>query len=142
VTRLAALVVVLLAAPSGLAADPPAGGGLAYTPPVPPGPPDVTGLILRLFGLTALMLALCGGVVWLVRRSRQVRVAKTGDAGRLRHEGSLALGHRCAIHLIQADGQAVAVTTDATGLQSLVVLSEPFETALAEAGAQGAPGQA
>ncbi|MDB5312201.1 MAG: hypothetical protein JWO38_6403 [Gemmataceae bacterium] len=134
-TRPAALAVAVLTVPWLLAADPPAGGGLAYTPPAPPGPPDVTGLVLRLFGLTAVMLALCGGVLWLVRRSKQVSGATAGAAGRLRHEGSLALDRRCAVHLIHADGHAVAVTTDATGLRSLVVLAEPFEAALAEAGA-------
>ena len=134
-TRIAALAVLLMAAADVLSADPPAGGGLAYTPPVPPAPPDVGTLVVKLFVLTALMVGLCVGVVWAVRRSGRVRAARVGDAGRLRHEGSLVLDRRCAVHLIQADGQTVAVTTDATGLRSLVVLSDPFDAALDEAGA-------
>jgi hypothetical protein len=88
--RLAA-AVVLLAVPFLIAAGP----GLEYTPPTAPAAPDVAGLIFRLFGLTAAMIALCGGVVWLVRRVKQPAAAK-GDPARLRHEGSLPLDRRCA----------------------------------------------
>jgi hypothetical protein len=119
---------VLFAVPFLIAAGP----GLEYTPPTAPAAPDVAGLIFRLFGLTAAMIVLCGGVVWLVRRVKQPAAAK-GDPTRLRHEGSLPLDRRCAVHLVNADGHTVAVTTDATGLRSLVVLSEPFEQALDDA---------
>lgn len=137
-TRLAALIFLLLVASNLTATDPPLAGpsdragGLDYSPPTPPAPPDPAGLVGRLFGLTAGMLILCGGVVWLVRRAKRPPVT-AGASGRLVHEGSLTLDRRCAVHLIRADGHTVAVTTDGTGLRSIVVLSDPFEPVLDEA---------
>lgn len=130
--RLLALVLVVAAGP-GRAADPPARpGGLEYTPPAPPAAADPAGLVTRLFGLTAGVLVLCGGVVWAARRAKRAP-AGVGGNGRLAHEGSLALDRRSAVHLIRADGHTVAVTTDATGLRSLVVLTDPFDPALDDA---------
>ncbi len=128
----AALVIVLLAAVAALA-DPP-GGELKYTPPAAPAPPDPTGLLLRLFGLTAGMVALCAGSVWLARRVNRPRAAAGAPgADRIRHRGSLMLDRRGTVHLYDVDGQAVAVTTDASGLRSIVVLSEPLDAASADA---------
>lgn len=113
-----------------------ADGGLAYEPPTAPPPPDAAGLVVRLFALTAVALAACGGVVWLARRAGRANRPATdpGAAGRLVLDGTLALDRRCSVHLVRADGHTVAVTTDATGLRSLVLLSEPFQTMLDEAG--------
>jgi hypothetical protein len=132
-------ITLLLAAPAP-AADPPSPPqtGLDYTTPAPPAPPDPAGLVMRLVGLTAGLIAACGVVVWLAKRSNRPAPA-TGDPTRLTHEGTLALGRRAAIHLLRADGQQVVVTTDATGIGSIVVLSEPFEDALsAETDSPGA----
>lgn len=132
-------VVAVLLAPCLMAADPAppgpggAGGGLTYTPPAPPGPPDVAGLVVRLFGLTAGTIAVCGGILWAVRRMNRLQAPNVGPADRLRHDGSLAIDRRCTVHLIHADGHAVAATTDASGLRSLVLLSDPFEKVLNEA---------
>lgn len=128
--RLAAVVV--LAVPVLLGADAP--GGLGYTPPSPPPAPDPAGLVLKLFLLTGGAIAACGGVVWLARRSNRPPVVPADSAGRLVLEGSLPLPRRCSVHLVRADGHTVAVTTDATGLRSMVLLSEPFQTMLDEAG--------
>ncbi|MBA4065292.1 MAG: hypothetical protein C0501_16595 [Isosphaera sp.] len=108
--------------------------GLAYTAPAPPAAPDVTGLVTKLVGLTAGLLTLCGLVAWVARRAGRP-AAPTGEAGRLRHEGTLVLDRRCSVHLIRADGHEVAVTTDATGVRAIVVLSEPFDVSLSEPGA-------
>jgi uncharacterized iron-regulated membrane protein len=129
VTRVLALVVLLVAAPVLWAADAP---GLQYTPPEAPAAPNPAALVLRLVGLTAALLGLCAVVLWLARRANRHPTAKDA-AGRMQHEGTLALDRRCAVHLIRVDGQAVAVTTDATGLRSVVVLTEPFESALTAA---------
>jgi hypothetical protein len=126
VTRaLFALTLILCGAGPALGAA----GDLDYTPPAAPAPPDAAGLVFRLVGLTAALLVLCGGVLWFARRAHRPADLK-GDGGRLRHEGSLVLDRRCAVHLVRVDGQTVAVTTDATGLRSIVLLSEPFEAAL------------
>jgi len=127
-------LAALLAVPLLLAADP-AAGGLAYAPPTPPAAPDPAAVLFRLFGLTAAALLACGLVLWLLRRSKRP-AAPTNGAGRLLHDGSLPLDRRCTLHLLRADGHAVAVTTDATGLRSLVVLSEPFDHLLAAAAAR------
>jgi hypothetical protein len=117
-------------ATAALADDP-----LTYTPPERPAAPDPSGLLLRLVLVTAGALAVCAVVMWLARRSQRV-AARADPDGRLRHEGSLALDARSAVHLIRVDGQQVAVTTDATGLRSIVLLSEgeSFAAALAAAG--------
>ena len=129
------LGIALLLAASSRAADPPAApqSGLDYTAPAAPAPPDPAGLVVRLVGLTAALLVVCGVVVWLSKRANRAPAAQ-GDPTRLTHEGTLALGRRAAIHLLRADGQTVVVTTDATGIGSIVVLSEPFEEVLSDAG--------
>jgi hypothetical protein len=118
-----------------LAADAP--GGLTYTPPASPPPPDPAGLVLKLFLLTAGTIGACAGVVWLARRTNRPPAVPADSAGRLVLEGSLPLPRRCSVHLVKADGHTVAVTTDATGLRSMVLLSEPFQTMLDEAGGAG-----
>jgi hypothetical protein len=109
--------------------------GLDYAPPAAPAPPDTAGLVLRLGALTAALVAVCGAVIWFARRANRPTGLKGDGGGRLRHEASLALDRRSAVHLVSVDGQTVAVTTDATGLRSLVVLADPFETALEAANA-------
>jgi hypothetical protein len=54
-------------------------------------------------------------------------------AGRIHHEGSLQLDRRSTIHLMRVDGQTIAVTTDGTGLRSVVLLSEAFDPVFEEA---------
>lgn len=125
----AAVGVALLA--GGAAAQAPA--GLDYAPPAPPPPPDPVALVARLVGMTAVLLGLCGLVAWLARRADRGGLAKGSDNGRMGLVGSLPLGGRSAVHLIRVDGRAVAVTTDATGVRSVAVLSESFGAALAEA---------
>lgn len=130
-TRAALALGLLVLVPAAARAVPP---GLEYAPPAPPPPPSATGLVLKLVGLTAVTVGLCAGVLWLARRAARPPEAR-GAAGRMALEGSLQLDRRCVLHLIRVDGQAVAVTTDATGLRALVLLSEPFGAALEAAGA-------
>jgi hypothetical protein len=134
----ARVLAIALAAVLAVAADAPP-GDLTYTPPPHPAPPDPAGLVTRLVGVTAGVLVLCGGVLWLARRA-QGGTALPDAGGLLRHVGRLPLAHRSVVHLIEADGHTVAVTVDATGLRSITVLSEPFEAALAAApGPAGGP---
>jgi len=125
------LGVVLFAAQC-FAAGSSVGGDLEYTPPAPPVAPDPASLLLRLIGLTAALLVVCAVVFWLAKRSNRLLIAKGNTAGRMRHDGTLNLDRRSAVHLIQVDGQSVAVTTDASGLRSIVVLSEQFDKFLNE----------
>ena len=105
---------------------------LEYAPPAPPAPPDPAGLVLRLAALVAALMVAALAAVWLARRAARPTGLKGDGNGRLRHEASLPLDRRSAVHLVQVDGQTVAVTTDATGLRSLVLL---FDAALDAAGA-------
>lgn len=121
-TRAALALVALWALPAVALAVPP---GLEYAPPAPPAPPSSAGLVFKMVALTALVLCVCGGVLWFARRAGAQPVGP-GPAGRMSLEGSLALDRRSTLHLVRVDGLTVAVTTDATGLRSLVLLSEPF----------------
>lgn len=119
------LLCLLLAAPA--AADSLADG---YTPPTAPAAPNPAGLLLRLVLLTAGTLLLCGGILWVARRAAHVRTVNADGGGRMKHLGSLTLDRRSTVHVISVDGQQVSVTVDATGLRSMVVLSEPFRDTL------------
>jgi flagellar biogenesis protein FliO len=123
-------VRLLLALAASILAAPLRAEELAYAPPVAPPPPDPTSLLLRLAGLTAFTLAVCGALIWLVRRGTRAAHGPTSD--RLVLLGGLPLHGRSSVHLLKVDGQEVAVTTDATGIRSIVVLSAPFDDVLAE----------
>lgn len=103
---------------------------IAYSQPVVPPPPDPTSLFLRLAMLTACTLLVCGGLIWVVRRGTRGTPGPTNN--RLVVTGNLVLNGRSSVHLLKADGQDVAVTTDSTGIRSIVVLSAPFDEVLAE----------
>jgi hypothetical protein len=133
VNRLLLVVVLLLAIASPALALP---GDLEYTPPAAPAPPDAVGLVFRLVALTLGLLALCAVVLWFARRATRPGGLKGDGGGRLQHEGSLPLDRRSSVHIVRADGTTVAVTIDATGLRSMVLLSEPFEDALEAAEAE------
>ncbi|MBP3960897.1 hypothetical protein J8F10_37220 [Gemmata sp. G18] len=104
--------------------------GFEYTAPTTPAAPDFGALVLRLVLMTVVLVGLCVLVLGLARRANRP-AGGTGDGGgRVKHEGTLALDRVCAVHMLTVDGQTVAVTTDATGLRSMVVLAEPFDAAL------------
>ena len=98
-----------------------------YSPPTAPAPPDAMGLLFRLVGLLALTLVICGGILLWARRLNRVAGADATGSARLRKKSSVALDARCAVHLVEVDGQTVAVTTDATGVRSMALLSEPMD---------------
>lgn len=101
-----------------------------YTPPTAPPPPDLLGVALRLVGLTVVTLLVCGGVIWWARQATRKRLLAANTGGRLVLEGRLPLDARNAIHLIRVDGHPVVVTTDATGLKSIVPMQPTFDAAL------------
>ena len=132
-SRVLLILISLLAfAPFLAAADSKGDIALKYTPPDAPVAPDPAGLLFRLIGLTAALLLFCGVILWLAKRGNRLTGTKGEGGGRIRHEGTLNLDRRSAVHIITVDGQTVAVTTDASGLRSIVVLSEPFEKVLDE----------
>ncbi len=117
-TRLAFIGVALVAtAPSLLAQS----NDLGYTPPSAPLPFDPTSLLLKLLILTGVVLALCAGMI-LWGKSKPKATGEPGSSIVL--EGSLPLDRRSSLHILKVEGQSVAVTTDSSGLKSIVVLSE------------------
>lgn len=110
-----------------------------YSPPKAPAPPDAMGLLFRLVGLLALTLVICGGILLWARRLNRVAGADATGSARLRKKSSVALDARCAVHLVEVDGQTVAVTTDATGVRSMALLSEPMELEEPAAPVDGVP---
>ena len=94
---------------------------LTYTPPAAPPAPDPVGLLLRLLGLMAVCLALCGVVLWLARK--KLKPAAAAANGRIVLTGSVPLDRRSAVHFVTVDGTPVAVTTDQTGVREIRVLN-------------------
>jgi flagellar biogenesis protein FliO len=103
-----------------------------YTPPTAPPAPDAVGVLLRLVGLTLVTLLICGGLIWWARRAGKAKLVAPNTAGRLVLDGQLALDTRGKLILIRVDGQPVVVTTDATGLRSIVPLQERFDAVLSD----------
>lgn len=126
--RLALLALLLSTLPAFAQSN-----AFPYTEPTAPPPPDLFGVLLRLGGLTVLTLVICGGVIWWARRATRKRLLAANTAGRLVLEGSLPLDARNAVHLVRVDGHPVVVTTDATGLKSIVPVQPAFDAALDEA---------
>ncbi len=106
---------------------------IPYTPPTAPPPPDLFGAALRLLGLTALTLVICGGVIWWARRATRKRLLAPNTDSRLVLEARLPLDARNALHLIRVDGHPVVVTTDASGIKSIVPMQPTFDAALDDA---------
>jgi len=123
------LTVLLLSASTTLAQN-----ELKYTAPAAPATPDPARLLTRLVLITGLALAVCVGILWLIRRIQRVSMGATALQDRIRIEGSLPLDRRSSLHLLRVDGNTIAVTIDATGLRSMTLLTESFDTVLAATG--------
>ena len=131
-----------LVLPQMLPDDPPAvearpketanSGDLHYEPPQMPEVPSTRALFLRLGGMTAVVLVigvgvLVGGRRWL----HGMAPARTAN-GALRLVETLPLGNRCNLHLVQVATRQILVGADATGIKSVVTLSDDFENYLGE----------
>jgi hypothetical protein len=110
-----------------------------YTPPTAPPAPDLGGVLLRLGGLTALTLLLCGGVIVWARRAARKRLLAPNTSGRMVLDARLPLDAQNAVLLLRVDGHPVIVTTDASGLRAIVPVQPSFEAALADADPEPEP---
>ena len=107
--------------------------GLSYRPPSWPEPPDA-GAMLRRLGLgTAAVLVLCAGTLWIGKRWLRGTPVKGAGGGQLHLVETVALGNRCAVHLLRAGHQQVLVGVDGSGLKTVVALPPIFDTSLSEA---------
>jgi flagellar biogenesis protein FliO len=72
----------------------------------------------------ALILGLCIGLLWMARAWARVRPQGVSIDGRLVVAGSVDLGKRCSLYLIQAEGRAILAGIDRNGLMGLMPLVE------------------
>ena len=92
--------------------------------------PNITAMLLRLIAATVVVLALCGGVTWMVSRHRRIPNMQDAD-GALQIVDALNVGGRCRVHLVRVGDSWMLVGVDATGLKTVLPLAaEP--DALAE----------
>lgn len=105
---------------------------LSYTPPVWTDAPDTAAMLQRLVMGTATVLGLCVCTLWVGRRWLRGAPRGATSGNKLRLVETVALGNRCAVHLLLAGDHQVLVGTDGAGLKSLVLLAASFESTLAE----------
>jgi flagellar biogenesis protein FliO len=116
---------------------------LTYTPPVLPEAPDARSMFTRLGLVTAGVLALCVGSLWLCRRWLVQPAARPGAIRQLQLVESLSLGNRCTVHLVHVANRPVLVGADAGGVRTIVPLPDTFEQVLAQDnGAEATPPEA
>jgi flagellar biogenesis protein FliO len=83
-----------------------------------------------------LILGLSIGALWMFRSWAIPRAADVAGGGRLAIAGSVLLGKRCRLYLIQVEGRAVLAGVDGTGLRGLIPLAETSEEANPKSGNQ------
>jgi flagellar biogenesis protein FliO len=112
-------------------------GAWTYTQPDWPEPANHQGMFLRLGLGTLVVLGLCAGTIFVCKRwlSGPAPSAKTN--GQLHLIETLALGQRCWMHLVHVGTQSVLVGGDASGVKTIVPLSESFATTLLETSVAG-----
>jgi flagellar biogenesis protein FliO len=110
---------------------PKASDSLLYRGPRFPEPVDFRALVVRLVLGTSLVLALCASTVWIGKRWFGLGAPSASQNSRLSLVETLALGHRCYIQLVQADGQMFVLGLDAAGIKALVPFTEAFDSELA-----------
>ncbi len=107
-------------------------GDLRYTPPTWPEPPSYGAMFLRLGLGTTLVLGLCVATLWGGKRWLAKLAPAPRTTGEMKLVESLPLGNRCALHLVQIASKQILVGADASGIRTVVPLSEAFEAVLNE----------
>jgi flagellar biogenesis protein FliO len=107
---------------------------LTYTAPTWPEPPDVRPMLLRLGVGTVVVLGLCVGSLWVAKRWMRGSPVSGGITSQLRLIETLPLGNRCALYLVAAGERSVLVGADASGMKTILALTDGFADALAKAG--------
>ena len=95
---------------------------LTYTPPAWPDAPDSTAMLLRLGWGTAVVLVVCVGSLWLLKRFVRGKSIGAVGGGQLRIVESLAINNRCSVYLLGAGNHQILAGIDASGLKALVAL--------------------
>jgi flagellar biogenesis protein FliO len=107
-------------------------GDLHYVPPELPEVPSTRALFLRLGGMTAVVLVIGVGVLVAGRHWLRGMAPARSATGQLRLVETLLLGNRCHLHLVQIATRQILVGADATGIKSVVTLTDDFAGYLGE----------
>src|SRR5947209_2886826 len=107
-------------------------GDLHYVPPEMPEVPSTRALFLRLGGMTAGVLVIGVGVLVCGRHWLRGMAPARSATGTLRLVETLHLGNRCNLHLVQIAARQILVGADATGIKSVVTLTDDFENYLGD----------
>ena len=103
-----------------------------YVPPTVPEMPNPQGMLARLAGGTVLVLGLSVASIWVMRRWVLSQQAGQSAGQTLRLMESLALGNRCAVHLVNLGNREVLVGVDGGGIKTIVPLPKVFEEVLSD----------
>ncbi len=103
-----------------------------YAPPPMPEAPNLREMVGRLVYGTILVLGLCVGAMWIMRRWMQPTLATENGQRKLQLAESLHLGNRCFLHLVQLGEQQILVGVDPAGIKSVSTIARAFDEVLAE----------
>lgn len=91
--------------------------------------PNFESMIFRLLVWTVFLLAILGGLFWFSKRVN--KTSRPGaKSGGMEFIGSTPLNRKCALHVIEANGQRVVIATDLTGIREMVPVAESFSSVL------------
>lgn len=92
--------------------------------------PDLMPSLWRMFGALAIVLALLGGLAWLLRRGSLLRRRSTG----IGIESAVSLGERRSLVVVTIEGRRLLVGLSPNNVSLVTELGRaPFEHALSQA---------
>ena len=105
---------------------------LEYTAPPLPEPPNFQAMMVRLGAGTIVVLGLCVGTLWGMRRWMNPSTVAGSEERTMRLMETLQLGNRCSLHLVKLGKRELIVGIDGAGIKSVLPLAEPFDDILAQ----------
>ncbi len=84
--------------------------------------PEMGGMLLRLVGGTAVVLALCVGTLWVCRRWYGVKFGNMAPGAALQIVESLTLTGPCRVDLVRAGDRYLLAGMDAAGLKTVLAV--------------------
>jgi flagellar biogenesis protein FliO len=103
---------------------------LEYQPPPMPEPPNFQGMMVRLGVGTIIVLGMCVGTLWGMRRWMAPAHAAFNADRTMRLIETLSLGNRCCLHLVLLGNREVLIGVDSGGIKSILPVAKPFDEVL------------
>lgn len=94
--------------------------------------PDARTLLMRLGVGTGVVLILCVVALRFGRRWLAAIPGQSRPGSQFQLTETFSLGNRCFMHLVRVGKQQVLVGVDSSGLKSMIPMSEPFESVVAD----------